>query len=241
MTIKSQRPELSEDECRSIANKALLLRRGKKKKQSNGTFTYSEGTDSDAYNFMLSLANGHSLPSHLSHLKPVKADPNPRTPALGSAMSKAIQYRFCGNDYLTSRANWGIQSTGVDILHILLTCLEYLKEHFKLNYLFMFTYHDETWLVSPEAERYKAALCMQIAHLWTWAFFFKKLGFNDLPWGYQWFSGVNIDKAFRKEPTDSQITPSNPDPQNNPQELKFTESLPNGEVLNIVQLLGKLN
>lgn len=240
MTIKSQRPELSEDECRTTANQALALRRGKKRKQANGTFKYEGGTDSFAYNFMLTLANRFNLPSHLSHLQRTKADQNPRTPALGSAMSQAIQYRYCGGDFLTSRANWGIQSSGVDILHILLMCLEYLKEYFKLNYRFMFTYHDETWVVSPETEKYQAAMCFQIAHLWTWAYFFKQLGFNDLPWNYQWFSGVNIDKSFRKEPYEDQTTPSNPSPENNPQKLKFTNTLADGEVLSMPNLISKL-
>jgi DNA polymerase gamma 1 len=241
MTIKSQRPDLEEEECRSLAKKALELRRGKKTKTSGGNFEYIGGTDSNAYNFMLTLANNFTLPEHLGHLKLVDKDPNPRTPTLGSSMSLATQYRFCGNDFLTSRANWGIQSTGVDILHILLTCLEYLKDYFKLAFQFMFTYHDETWVVSPEAEKYISAYCFQIAHLWTWGYFFKRLGFNDLPWGYQWFSGVNIDYCFRKEPSDSQVTPSNPSPKSNPQSLKFADDLIDGEVLNIEQILEVLD
>jgi DNA polymerase gamma 1 len=227
MTIKSQRPELPEATCKAIANQALVLRRGKKQRHTNGNYSYAGGTDSSAYNFMLRLANNRTMPPHLKYLS---IDNNPRTPALGSSMSLAIQERFCGGDYLTSRANWGIQSSGVDILHIFLSCLYYLRAHYKLDFQFMFTYHDEIWAISPEAQKYQTALCFQVAHLWTWAYFFESLGFKDLPYNYMFFSGVNIDFCFRKETGDSQVTPSNPEP-----------GLPDGETLDIYQLLERLN
>lgn len=203
--IKSHKPELDYETCKEMAQKAMKFSRGKK---SKGLF--NGGTDSDAFNFMLTLANGKVMPEHLQHLYHGR---HPKTPALGSKMSEAIIETNTGaSQFLTSRANWGIQSSGVDILHLFLVSLSYLKEHYKLNIeLPLFTYHDETWVLVPEKEAYLAVHSFQVAHLWSWAYFYRKLGFPDIPYSYLFFSSVNVDKSFRKEVDESQITISNPE------------------------------
>jgi DNA polymerase gamma 1 len=205
MTIKSQRPELSEADCKAKASMALKLRRGKKEKTSVGT-QYTGGTDSNAYNFMMRLADARPMPRQLKHLESAQI---PRTPMLGSAMSKAITEANCGSEYLTSRANWTIQSSGVDILHTLVVILEFLFETYNIPAWFMFSYHDEVWTLVKNGFEHQVVWAFQIAHLWTWAYFFRTLGFQDLPYTYQFYSSVNVDTCFRKEVKDSQITPSN--------------------------------
>jgi DNA polymerase gamma 1 len=92
----------------------------------------------------------------------------------------------------------------------------------------MYPYHDEMWSLVLHADRYKAAMCFQIAHLWAWTYFFQRLGFEDMPFQYMFFSAVNVDHCFRKEVHHTQITPSN------------TQEVPFGESLNIWQLQDKL-
>ena len=214
MTIKSQRPDLMETQCKAIANSALKLRRGNKKYGKDGNYIYVGGTDSFSYNLMMALANRKKLPNHLKHLQ---SDQMPRTPMLGSSMSEAITEANCDGDYLTSRANWTIQSSGVDILHTILCIKDYFFDQLLLDAQFQFSYHDEIWDLVHAKDKLKAAWVAQVAHLWTWTYFFKRLGFKDIPYQYQWFSGVNIDYSFRKEvysvhpkygPQNSQITPS---------------------------------
>lgn len=210
MTIKSQRPDLTEAECTDKANAALKLRRGSKVyTRSNSKlaakYLYKGGTDSWAYNFMMALCNRKQLPAHLRHLQ---TDHLPRTPMFSSAMSEAVLEANCGDDYLTSRANWTIQSTGVDLLHACLVIQDYLFNSLKLDAQFQFSYHDEYINLAHARHQLQAAWCMQVAHLWSWTYFFTRLGFKDMPYQYSFFSGVNIDTCFRKEVYQSQITPS---------------------------------
>jgi DNA polymerase gamma 1 len=127
---------------------------------------------------------------------------------LGSAMSEAILEANCGGDYLTSRANWTIQSSGVDLLHACLVIQDYLFGGLELDAQFQFSYHDEYWNLAHAKDQLKAAWVMQVAHLWSWTYFFTRLGFKDIPYQYMFFSGVNIDTCFRKEVYQSQETPS---------------------------------
>jgi len=206
-TIKSQRPELTEAECKSVANKALKLRRGSKVYGKNGTYKYVGGTDSQAYNFMLQLANREPLPHKLRHLQ---TDKLPRTPMLSSAMSEAVTESNCSGDYLTSRANWTVQSPGADLLHTMLVLTDHFYTALGLDAQFMFSYHDEIWNLVHAKDVKQATWVGQISHLLAWAYFFQRLNFKDMPYQYMFFSGVNVDKAFRKEVYESQVTISNP-------------------------------
>lgn len=223
-SIKNEKPELENAQVIQLAKKAVSLRRGNKEKSGYRTI-YKGGTDSDAYNFMIDLSSHYPLSDHLAHLQ---TESSPRTPMLGAPISEAIESSVCGDDYATSRANWSVQSTGVDLLHTLTPYCQYLIKKLKIDALFMFSYHDEVWFMVSEKDRYRFAYVLQLAHLLTWAYFFKRLGFNDIPWVYQFFSSVNLDRCFRKEVNDSQITPSN------------SIEVPPGESLTIYELMEKL-
>lgn len=208
MTIKANRPDLTEAQCKAKADLSLKLRRGVKKYKHPSGDQYGGGTDSDCYNMILKLAGAERLPPHLAHLNPKGGIKVPSTPMLGANMSAAILESCCGSDYLTSRANWGIQSSGVDLLHTLLVLMDWLTKELKLNSHFVFSYHDEVWFLVKEGEEKDLAWCLQVSHLMAWGYFFQRLGFKDLPYNYQFYSGVNIDTVFRKEVFHSQTTPS---------------------------------
>lgn len=205
-TIRTARPDLTLEEAQEMAKKAIDSRRGVKKYKGK-SYTFEGGTDSNCYNLMLAIADCGVIPDHVRHLK----HETPQTPALNSGMSDAITVANCGKDYLTSRANWGIQSSGVDLMHIFRVTLDYLFEHYQVNGRWIWNIHDEYWSLVADSDIQKASWCYQVAHLFTWAYFFKKMGFDDLPYNYMWFSSLNVDTVIRKEVYMDTITPSNPE------------------------------
>jgi DNA polymerase gamma 1 len=50
-----------------------------------------------------------------------------------------------------------------------------------------------------EQDKLKAALALQIANLWTRAYFVECVGMTDLPISCAFFSAVDIDHCLRKE------------------------------------------
>lgn len=203
-TIKQYRPDLPDKECKDLAKKVLSSRQGNKQ-YKNGIPFYSGGTDSDAYNFMINLAERYKLPNHLRHLNHMDTA---RTPMLGAAISEPISIDNT-KDYTTSRCNWTIQSTGVDFLHLFSVILIDLFEKYEIDGYLVLPIHDEIWSCVNETQQELAAECFQIAHFYSWIYLAYRLGFDDFPLAYSLFSEINIDNCLRKEVTESQITPSN--------------------------------
>ncbi|WEJ93482.1 DNA-directed DNA polymerase gamma mip1 [Yamadazyma tenuis] len=186
----------------NIGNSKLLKRK-----------LYHGGTESVMFNALESIAQFD----------------DPRTPVLGSSITDALTAKNLNkNNFLTSRVNWAIQSSGVDYLHLLIVSMEYLINKYKLDARLMITVHDEVRYLVKEEDKYKSALLLQISNLWTRAMFVERLGFNELPQSVAFFSEVDIDKVLRKEVTLDCITPSQPN------------AIPSGESLDIYKLLEKL-
>ena len=157
----------------------------------------------------------------------------PNTPALGCGITYALSKEHLpseyGEDYMPSRINWVVQSSGVDYLHLLIVSMEYLITKYNINARYLISVHDELRYLATEEDKYRTALALQIANLWTRCLFAFKLGMDDLPQGVAWFSAVDVDKVLRKEVDMPCVTPSHPDP------------IPPGESLDITQILDKTN
>ncbi|KAG5460806.1 MAG: DNA polymerase family A-domain-containing protein [Olpidium bornovanus] len=139
--------------------------------------------------------------------------------------------------FLTSKANWTVQSSGVDYLHMLLVAMEYLTRRYGIQARYMISLHDELRYLVADEDVERAALALQIANVWTRAMFAARLGMDNLPlvcaasldlpfWsrlkstsvgtcglGFSgrsaaFFSCVDIDTVLRKEVTTTCITPS---------------------------------
>ncbi|CAE7032565.1 hypothetical protein PTNB85_04047 [Pyrenophora teres f. teres] len=152
----------------------------------------------------------------------------PRTPVLGAAITEALQRRYLSKGgFMTSRINWAIQSSGVDYLHLLIVSMDYLTRRFNLDCRLSITVHDEIRYLVKEEDKYKAAMALQIANVWTRAMFSQQMGINQLPQSCAYFSAVDIDHVLRKEVDMDCITPSNKD------------AIPHGESLDIMALLAK--
>ncbi|KAI0713631.1 gamma DNA-directed DNA polymerase [Earliella scabrosa] len=166
-------------------------------------------------------------------LEEIALSDRPQTPALGcgitNALSKENLPTTFGSDYMTSRINWVVQSSGVDYLHLLIVSMEHLISKYNIQARYLISVHDELRYLVKEEDRYRAALALQIANLWTRSLFAFKLGMDDLPQGVAFFSAVDIDHVLRKEVDMPCVTPSQPNP------------IPPGESLDIVKVLEKTN
>ncbi|KAL2851508.1 DNA polymerase family A-domain-containing protein [Aspergillus pseudoustus] len=152
----------------------------------------------------------------------------PRTPVLGAGITEALMRRFINKgSFMTSRINWAIQSSGVDYLHLLIIAMDYLIRRFNIQARLAITVHDEIRYLVKEEDKYRAALALQVANVWTRAMFSQQVGINDLPQSCAYFSQVDIDHVLRKEVDMDCVTPSHP------------HKIPHGESLDIVQLLDK--
>ncbi|KAI4092601.1 MAG: hypothetical protein LQ344_003447 [Seirophora lacunosa] len=135
----------------------------------------------------------------------------PRTPVLGAGITEALMRRFINKGgFMTSRINWAIQSSGVDYLHLLIVSMDYLIRRFNIDARLAITVHDEIRYLAKEEDRYRAAMALQVANVWTRAMFSQQMGINELPQSCAYFSAVDVDHVLRKEVDMDCITPSHP-------------------------------
>lgn len=173
---------------------------------------YHGGTESIMFNMLESIAYQE----------------DPKTPVLGAAITDALTIANLNkNNYLTSRINWVIQSSGVDYLHLLIISMEFLLKKFRIDGRLIITVHDELRYMVKSEDKYKTALLLQISNLWTRAMFCEQLGIKEVPQSCAFFSEVDIDNILRKEVTLDCVTPSHPN------------SIPPGESLDIHKILEK--
>lgn len=152
----------------------------------------------------------------------------PRTPALGAGITQALLRRFVSRgEFMTSRVNWAIQSSGVDYLHLLVVAMDHLTRLCGLDLRLAITVHDEIRYLVRDEDALRAAMALQVANVWTRALFAQQLGMDDLPQGCAFFSAIDVDRVLRKEVDMDCVTPSNPIP------------IPPGQRFDIEQLLAR--
>ncbi|KAF4510303.1 hypothetical protein G6O67_002201 [Ophiocordyceps sinensis] len=212
--LRQFNPGLSEKETTETASKLYANTKGTK---TNRRVLYKRpfwrgGTESFVFNKLEEFAEQE----------------RPRTPVLGAGITEALMSRFIGKGgYLTSRINWAIQSSGVDYLHLLIVSMDYLARRYKLDARLAITVHDEIRYLVKEEDKYRAAMALQVANVWTRAMFSQQAGIDDLPQSCAYFSAVDIDHVLRKEVDMECVTPSH------------TTPIAPGESLGIQALLDK--
>ena len=204
-TIKKSQKDRSPSELRSYATRALSFKKGKK----NPDGFYEGGSDSGCYNYMEKIALRSRVPT---------------LPCLGTKISTALRPSAVGSDFHTGRINWTIQSSGAEMLAILLTASHWLARRFKIPAQFILSIHDETWFMVPEKYAEQFAVVFQMAHLYSWARFQAACGMADLPLSRAFFSGVAIDDRLRKSPNECTVTPSNPSGKDEPDGHEYSMS-----------------
>ncbi|KAK3070368.1 DNA-directed DNA polymerase gamma mip1, partial [Coniosporium uncinatum] len=214
MLLRQFNPNLTDVEAQQTSQNLYAETKGKKttRKALRDRAFWRGGTESLVFNRLEDFAE----------------EERPRTPVLGAGITEALMRRYLSKGgFLTSRVNWAIQSSGVDYLHLLIVSMDYLTRRYNLHARLAITVHDEIRYLVREEDKYRAAMALQVANLWTRAMFAQQMGIDDLPQSCAFFSAVDIDHVLRKEVDMDCITPSHP------------TAIPHGESLDINQLLAK--
>lgn len=197
--LRQFNPQLSEKETIQTASKLYANTKGTKtnRKMIHKRPFWRGGTESFVFNKLEEFAEQE----------------RPRTPVLGAGITEALMGRFLNKgSYLTSRINWAIQSSGVDYLHLLIVSMDYLARRFNIDARLSITVHDEIRYLVKNEDKYRAAMALQVANVWTRAMFAQQMGIDDLPQSCAYFSAIDVDHVLRKEVDMECITPSNPNP-----------------------------
>ena len=188
-TFQKERIEWPEEDCKFLAEQSIRLRKGHK---DRSTWTWVGGTDSDAFNFMEAYANA----------------PVSKTPIFEACISEALRAPIVKRDFMTSRTNAAIQSSGQDLSHALMVALTWLAKKHTVDMRYIFLIHDEVVCLAKQNEALRASQIMNLAHLWTWALCSVKLKLADVPASSAWFPDTNIDIIMRKEVKIPNVTPT---------------------------------
>ncbi|KKA22781.1 DNA-directed DNA polymerase [Rasamsonia emersonii CBS 393.64] len=212
--LRQFNPTLSDKQASEIAAKLYKETKGTRttRKMLSDSPFWRGGTESFVFNKLEEFAEQE----------------RPRTPVLGAGITEALMRRFINKgSFMTSRINWAIQSSGVDYLHLLIISMDYLIRRYNINARLAITVHDEIRYLVKEEDKYRAAMALQVANVWTRAMFSQQVGIDDLPQSCAFFSAVDIDHVLRKEVNMDCVTPSHPN------------KIPHGESLDIHQLMDK--
>ncbi|XP_048734786.1 DNA polymerase subunit gamma-1-like [Ostrea edulis] len=207
---------LTSVEAAAKAKKLYETTKGRRKREHR---RWEGGTESEMFNMLESIAKSSS----------------PKTPVLRASISKVLEPEIIGDEFMTSRINWVVQSSAVDYLHLMLVCMNWLCNQYDINARFAISIHDEVRYLVASKDRYRAVLALQITNLFTRCMFARALGMNDLPQSVAFFSKVDIDQCLRKEVTLECRTPSNPNG------MERAYNIPMGEGLDIYETLDVTN
>lgn len=214
MLLRQFNPQISNEEASETAKRLYKATKG-------------EVTKSKAFK-MKQFWRGGSESVVFNRLEEMAEEDTPRTPVLGAAITAALTKQNLGrSNFLPSRINWSIQSSGVDYLHLLTVSMDYLMRRYKIQGRLCITVHDEIRFMVKQEDKYRAALALQISNLWTRAMFCQQLGIDNVPQSCAFFSLIDIDHVMRKEVDMDCVTISHPDP------------ISPGEALDINQILEK--
>ena len=182
--IRKSNAAFTDSEVQEKTNYLIRMVKGVKR---NGKWV--DGLGSDSFNYMERLVS----------------DAVPRTPVLGAALSLSLS--TSGKDFMTTKINWCIQSSGVDMRDILLTLCNYFFKKLNVKAKLLMPIHDEVRYLVPDSDVSGAAYALQLAHLYTRAIYIEAFGLDGIPQACAWFSGVDVDHVWRKV--------SSPDPAEN--------------------------
>ena len=202
-TIKKTYKDRSAVQLKQFGNQALAFKKGRKTPEG----FYEGGSDSGCYNYMEGVALRTKVPT---------------LPCLGTKISTALRPSAVGDDFHTGRINWTIQSSGAEMLAVILTATHWLARKFKIPAQFILSIHDELWWMAPE--KYAETFCVvfQMGHLYSWARFQSSVKMCDVPLSRAFFSAVAIDDRLRKSPNECTVTPSNKDGADEPDGSEYS-------------------
>jgi DNA polymerase gamma 1 len=187
--LQTSHPDWDPQKVSSLVESIILAKRGTREQG-----VWKGGTDSEYHNQANAIAGTPNFRLPLSqrqipHIPNVANDPK--------------------GTFFTTRYNFPVQGTGVDLLHVVLGLMPILTDLQGIpqdSWCYIFDRHDEIWYASKDPWTRELAEALNQAHMLAWACFLDSLGFTWFPSRLSRFSAVNVDKVFRKEvsmPTDA--------------------------------------
>uniref|UniRef100_A0A0N5AUE9 Mitochondrial DNA polymerase catalytic subunit n=1 Tax=Syphacia muris TaxID=451379 RepID=A0A0N5AUE9_9BILA len=161
--------------------------------ENNGqpTMLYSDGYESSTFNYLeLMLRQQYLRTPVLECQLGYGLEPLPNT--VPDANYFLLKYR-------RSIINWVVQSSAVDFLHLLLSCMKWLCTEYEIEARFVISIHDEIRYMVKAEDRYRCALALMLSNMLVRAMISQKLGVSQLPLSVAFFSQVDIDRVLRKE------------------------------------------
>lgn len=180
---------------------------------------YRDGFESHTFNFL-------SIRS---------SDLHPVTPILQCWLSSALEpfqnnfskeVNIFNQMFKRTVINWFVQSSAVDFLHMLLVCMRWLCQTYKIEARFVISIHDEVRYIVSREDRYRCALALTLSNMYVRAAISEALGIRELPRSIAFFSQVDVDKVLRKEVTMECQMPDG-------------KIVPQGETLDIEEIIEK--
>ena len=196
-------PEAKYAIARNFAKKIIGHKRGKVDRASN---VFYGGTDSAAFTVLAQLG----------------AKQIPQTPLLRNTLTAPLCPVNCGNDFVTGRTNWSIQSTARDQADCFMVAYQWLCDMHNIDSRVIFLIHDEFLSITDEKDVDIAAWLFNVAHCWTWAYLNEVMGIYDMCNVGVFFDDVIAQKCLRKA-ADLKTNSSS-----NPVEI---EDMPDGKVI----------
>ncbi len=107
-----------------------------------------------------SLWSGGAESEAFNRLERIALDWQAKTPVLGCRISRALDSRVVGNDYLPSRINWVVQSSAVDYLHLLLVAMKWACQLEGIQARFLISIHDEVRIERRGTRKKPTIICI---------------------------------------------------------------------------------
>lgn len=208
--LLQQNPDLTPEKARAKVKDLYAATKGLRSYANDGIFArafFYGGSESLVFNKLEEIAEMG----------------RPRTPTLGCGITAALRKANMlqtpasftslintSENFMTSRVNWVVQSSGVDYLHLLIVAIEHLIKKYAIDARYAISLHDELRYLCKRGDEMRLALAFQTANLWTRAFFCESVGIYDLPASVAFFSEVDVDHVLRKDVAMDCVTPSNP-------------------------------
>jgi len=112
------------------------------------------------------------------------------------------------DDFVTTRFNWIIQSSGRDYLDLFTSLLESKIKDAGIDARIVLTIHDECHLLVKEDDALSLVDWVFQCHALAWVYVCKCLELDSVPLDLLYPESVSIDTVIRKSPFEPCITPS---------------------------------
>lgn len=197
--------QLPYDKCFEIANAFI--------DESRGVMNYGK------------YENGFASPAY-NGCKENSNQPIQKSFIYNRNISVALQKRYCGKEFATTRFNFNIQQTGQEMINTCLVVKRILQTIIHqqqgkyIPYHTMNMVHDQCLFEYHKMHFKNGMWLFQIGHMFSKCIFYSRIGIEQVPITGLFLDTIELDHIWRKDPAEEGVTPS-----------KLKPSLPLGAVV----------